>query len=451
MNRPCELALYLHIPFCAARCAYCDFNTYAGLETFFEPYVSALALETRRAGEAAGHPSAPTLFIGGGTPTVLPVPLLAQVLEACFDAFELDAHAEITCEANPGTADQAHFAALRSPGINRLSLGVQSFDDAELRWLGRIHSAREVERAFSAARSAGFDNINLDLIFGFPGHEQASWRRTLNRALALGPEHLSLYSLTVEPNTPLGRQVRRGLVSHPDDDLAADLYQLACDLLARHGYVHYEISSWARGTHLQVDRDPAGQVSATQARAIDHETRMLSAGSPSMSAIQLPASPRPHPGFCPSRPSRPRRTGRGDRDSFLYCRHNLVYWRGEPYLGFGAGAHSYHGARRWWNVKSVPRYIARVEAGGAPRAGGERIGTRLAMAETMMLGLRLLQEGVPGERFRTRFGIGIEEAFGAEIDGLVARGLLERLPDRVRLTPNGWLLGNRVFAEFMPP
>jgi oxygen-independent coproporphyrinogen-3 oxidase len=430
MNRTCEPALYLHIPFCAARCAYCDFNTYAGLQAFFEPYVSALALETRRAGEAAGHPYVPTLFVGGGTPTVLPVPLLAQALEACFDTFDLDSHAEITCEANPGTADQAHFAALGSLGINRLSLGVQSFDDAELRWLGRIHSAREAERAFLAARGAGFDNINLDLIFGFPEHEPASWRRTLERAVDLGPEHLSLYSLTVEPNTPLGRQVRRGLVSRPDDDLAADLYELGCDLLAKHGYVHYEISSWARRANQRVNKS-AGALSGIRHLPSASDTHHADSG------FQLLPDPEP--------------ARDGAASSFLYCQHNLVYWRGQPYLGFGAGAHSYRGARRWWNVKSVPRYIARVEAGGAPRAGSERISTRLAMAETMMLGLRLLQEGVPRERFRARFGIELDEAFGAEIDRLVARGLLERLPDRVRLTANGWLLGNRVFAEFMPP
>jgi oxygen-independent coproporphyrinogen III oxidase len=426
-------ALYLHIPFCAARCHYCDFNTYAGLEGLFEPYLSALGWEIRRAGEARSRPPARTLFIGGGTPTVLPIPLLAQALEACFDVFVLDPAAEITCEANPGTTDQAHFAALRALGVNRLSLGVQSFDDEELRWLGRIHSALDAERAFAQARAAGFDNINLDLIFGLAGSRKQEagsrkdvtlrmtpeshsdpaqvgrWQRTLERAVALGPEHLSLYSLTVEPHTPLGRRVHRGLVSEPDDDLAADLYQLACDFLARHGYVHYEISNWARGTNQRI-------------------SNQLSAISYQPSAIPNPQSPIPN-----------------------QCAHNLVYWRREPYLGFGAGAHSFDGARRWWNVRTVPRYIERVEAGRSPRAGGERIGRRLAMGETMMLGLRLLEEGVPSERFRAQFGIELEEAFGAEIDRLVSLGLVERLPDRMRLTPAARLLGNRVFAEFMPP
>jgi oxygen-independent coproporphyrinogen-3 oxidase len=428
-------ALYIHIPFCAARCGYCDFNTYAGLEALFEPYVAALSREIRQAGEAAGRPHAATIFIGGGTPTVLPAALLAQVLDACTTAFDVSPSAEITCEANPGTTDRARFASLRALGVNRLSLGVQSFDDAELRWLGRIHTAADAARALCDARAAGFENISLDLIFGLPedprqeagiwgfgeeatehapaGHSERvgreirtaasyqrrishlSWRCTLARAVDLDPEHLSLYSLTVEPGTPLGRQVRRGRVPAPDDDQAADLYQAACEVLAAHGYFHYEISNWARGTEqpLAMSHQPS---------AIGH-----------------------------------------------YCRHNLVYWRRQPYFGFGAGAHSFDGTRRGWNVRSVARYIERVQAGRSPRAGGERIGRPAAMGETMMLGLRLLEEGVPDERFRAQFGLDPEDAFGAEIAGLTAGGLLERLPDRLRLTPAGVLLGNRVFAEFM--
>jgi oxygen-independent coproporphyrinogen-3 oxidase len=214
----------------------------------------------------------------------------------------------------------------------------------------------------------------------------------------LGPEHLSLYSLTVERGTPLARRVRQGIVAAPDDDLAADLYEAACDTLARYDYVHYEISNWAR--RVTTDHGPS-------------------------SIVHRPSS------------------------IANYCQHNLVYWRREPYLGFGAGAHSFDGVRRAWNVRSVPRYIRRVETGRSPRSGGERIGWRLAMSETMMLGLRLVEEGVPDERFRAQFGVDIEDAFGTEIGALVARGLLERLPDRVRLTRAGVLLGNRVFAEFM--
>ena len=177
---------------------------------------------------------------------MLPPTLLADVLDACREAFDVASDAEITSEANPGTVDQAHFAALAGMGVNRLSMGVQSFDDAELAWLGRIHSAEEAVAAFHAARAAGFANINLDFIFGLPGQDPATWTRTLARAIDLAPEHLSLYSLTVEPGTPLFEQARRGAIAEPDDDLAADLYALACDALAAGGYEQYEISNWAR-------------------------------------------------------------------------------------------------------------------------------------------------------------------------------------------------------------
>jgi oxygen-independent coproporphyrinogen-3 oxidase len=405
-----SLALYLHIPFCAVRCGYCDFNTCAGLEGLFERYTAALIQEIRGAGVARGRPAVCSIFIGGGTPTVLPPALLAAALDACCEAFDVDRDAEITSEANPGTVDQAHFAALRRMGVNRLSMGVQSFDDAELRWLGRIHNAAEAEAAFRAARAAGFANINLDFIFGLPGQDPATWARTLARAIDLAPEHLSLYSLTVEPGTPLAEQVTRGLAAEPDDDLSADLYLAAGEMLAAGGYEQYEISNWAR----------------------------LSRGAEE-----------PRSGGAPLHPCTPAPLPSGQSLGYQ-CKHNLVYWRNEPYLGFGAGAHSFERQRRWWNVRPVPEYIRRVEAGQVPEREGEAIDRRLAMGETMMLGLRLVQEGVEDARFRARFGVGLEDAFDAEIAGLVRRGLLERLPDRVRLTPEGRLLGNQVFAEFLP-
>ena len=380
---PIPQALYIHIPFCAVRCHYCDFNTYAGLEKYFEPYADAVREEIRQAAGEYGRLPIQTIFIGGGTPTVLPPGQLGGILAACREHFAVAPDAEITSEANPGTVDQAHFTALRALGVNRLSMGVQSFDEAELKWLGRIHSAGEAEQAFDAARAAGFTNINLDFIFGLPGQAPGAWARTLERAVGLGPEHLSLYSLTVEAGTPLADSVRRGRVPAPDDDLAADLYLASQDLLAAHGYAQYEISNWAK-------------------------------------------------------------------DASHQCRHNLVYWRDEAYLGFGAGAHSYARDRRWWNVRPVPQYIQRINAGMLAVSGQETVGRRLEMGETMMLGLRLVLEGVGESGFRARFGVSLDEAFGEELAAVTARGLIERLPARVRLTAEGRLLGNRVFAEFLP-
>ncbi len=380
-----SLGLYIHVPFCERKCPYCDFNTYAGLQRLYAPYARALAREITLAGEALSHPPARTVFLGGGTPTVLPTELLGEILEAVRRAFALLPDAEITAEANPGTVDRARFAGLRALGVNRLSMGAQSFHDDELRFLGRIHSAEDVERAFAAARAAGFDNVNLDLIYGLPGQPVDKWRRTLAQAVALGPEHISCYALTVEAGTPLARWVEERRVSPPDDDLAADLYEEAEASLAAAGYEHYEISNWAR-----------------QAEA-DHRAQ-----------------------------------------------HNLIYWRNEPYLGFGAGAHSSLGGRRWWNVRAPEAYIRRLESGEGVTEGEETIDETLAMGETMMLGLRLVQEGVSREAFAKRHGRDLEEVYADELQELERWGLIERSRARVRLTRRGRLLGNQVFRRFLP-
>jgi len=380
-----SLGLYIHVPFCERKCPYCDFNTYAGLQRLYAPYARALAREITLAGEALSHPPARTVFLGGGTPTVLPTELLGEILEAVRRAFALLPDAEITAEANPGTVDRARFAGLRALGVNRLSMGAQSFHDDELRFLGRIHSAEDVERAFAAARAAGFDNVNLDLIYGLPGQPVDKWRRTLAQAVALGPEHISCYALTVEAGTPLACWVEEGRVPPPDDDLAADLYEEAEASLAAAGYEHYEISNWAR----QAEADYRAQ-------------------------------------------------------------HNLIYWRNEPYLGFGAGAHSSLGGRRWWNVRAPEAYIRRLESGEGVTEGEETIDETLAMGETMMLGLRLVQEGVSREAFAKRHGRDLEEVYADELQELERWGLIERSRARVRLTRRGRLLGNQVFRRFLP-
>ncbi len=388
-----SLSLYVHIPFCQRKCPYCDFNTYAGLNRLFEPFTAALVDEIRQAGAARGRPAVRTLFLGGGTPTVLPVELLAQVIDACRSAFDLLPDAEISSEANPGTVDVSRFAALRRMGVNRLSMGVQSFDPAELEFLGRIHSDGEAAEAVHAARAAGFDNINLDFIYGLPDQSPATWQRTLEQALTLAPEHISLYSLTIEEGTPFGEWAAAGRLAQPSPDLAADLYELADEVLSSAGYVQYEISNWAKS---------------------DQSTN-----------LPLPNPP-------------------------LACRHNLTYWRNEVYLGFGPGAHSSEGGQRWAIIRSVPDYIEHVQRAASTVDFVEDIDDRLAMGETMMLGLRLVREGVTFERFEQRHGRSMLDEFGAEIMRLERLGLLEMLPDRVRLTRNARLLGNVVFAAFLP-
>ena len=386
-DHPQPSSLYVHVPFCQSKCAYCDFNSYAGLERLQEPYVEALLTEMglRSARPAGGarwpEPMLQTIYLGGGTPTALSAELLARVLAACRAHWRVSPNAEITVEANPGTLDQAKLATLLEQGLTRLSLGVQTFDDALLRQLGRIHTAQEAIDSFHLARRAGVANINLDLIYGLPGASQEAWQAALDQALALGPDHLSLYALTLHDETPLARSIAQGRAPALDDDLAADMYLWAMETLAQAGYLHYEISNWAR----------------------------------------FPAA---------------------------ICRHNLTYWLDLPYIGLGAGAHGYLDRRRYWNVAHPAGYIARLSQGREPAEEDEAIGRATEMSETMLLGLRLM-EGVSYARFAERFGEDMRAIYRSEIDELARLGLLYADQEGIRLAPRGYLLGNDVFERFL--
>lgn len=393
-----SVSLYLHIPFCQSKCSYCDFNSYAGLESLIPSYVSALLAEMELWREPTQHMSVATIFFGGGTPSLLPLPEVERIMTALRQRFRLADDAEVSFEANPGTIDCPYLQRLRSLAVNRLSLGVQSFHNDELATLGRIHTAAEACEAYAAARQAGFDNVNLDLIYGLPRQRMTAWQDTVREAIALRPDHLSLYALTLEEGTPLADDIARGRLPPPDADLAADMYLWAEDALAAAGYQHYEISNWA-----------------------------------------LP--------------------GR-------HCRHNLAYWLNEAYLGLGAGAHSCFAGFRFANVKDPHRYIPQVEesakgdgrpADGLPPflaglrhiASAQQMTTARAMAETVVLGLRLV-EGLPLKEFRRRFGQELMSVYGAQVEELEALGLLERANGCLRLTRSARLLGNEAFQRFLP-
>jgi oxygen-independent coproporphyrinogen-3 oxidase len=393
-----SVSLYVHIPFCQAKCSYCDFNSYAGLESLMPFYVSALLSEMALWREPTQRMNVATVFLGGGTPSLLPLAEVERIMTGLRQRFRLAADAEVSFEANPGTMDRAYLQGLRSLGVNRLSLGVQSFHDDELGTLGRIHTAAQAREAYQAARHAGFDNVNLDLIYGLPCQTMSAWQYSVREAVALRPDHLSLYALTLEEGTPLADDVAGGRLPPPDADLAADMYVWAEEALAAAGYRHYEISNWA-----------------------------------------LP-----------------------DR----HCRHNLACWLSEPYLGFGAGAHSCFGGFRFANVKDPRRYVPLVEESakaGDRRAEGlpallaglghvafaEQITPARAMAETVVLGLRLI-EGLPLVEFRRRFGQELMSVYGAQVQELEALGLVERADGCLRLTADGRLLGNEAFQRFLP-
>ncbi len=396
-----KTALYVHVPFCLQRCAYCDFNTYSGLLSLRLDYVDVLRQEIRQRAALYPEIEATTLYFGGGTPSLLPPEMVGAVIADAQQYFSLSPEAEVTLEANPGVADAASLAALRAAGVNRLSLGVQAAHAAELRMLGRVHTWDEAVRAVAAARQAGFDNLSIDLIYGLPGHTLARWEQTLARGLTLDPQHLSLYALTLEPETPLAQAVDAGKLPFPDPDLAADMYERASEVLREAGFWQYEISNWARGLH------------------------------PPDTPWALP------PG------------GATESIGPWVGRHNLVYWRNQPWLGLGAGAYSWLRQRRWGNTRHPVHYIEEGQAGRWPEVDVEIISPALERGETLMLGLRLA-EGVSDAGFRARFRVGLIEAYGGTVAQLAAAGLVEWDGARLRLSARGRLLGNQVFGAFLP-
>jgi oxygen-independent coproporphyrinogen-3 oxidase len=403
------LSLYLHLPFCTVRCAYCDFNTYAGLEAQMGPYARALAREIRGVGEAGGRPAAHTIFLGGGTPSLLPLDLHRELFIALRESFTLTPDCEVTLEANPGTVTRAYLAGLRELGVNRLSFGVQSSHPHELRLLDRLHLFGDVVQAVSWARAAGFDNLNLDLIFAIPQQTLAMWQATLNRVLALGPEHVSAYALSLEHGTPLRAWVYRGLLPMPDPDLVADMYEWASETLERNGFVQYEISNWAK------------DVASGELRVAGDDNQQSKIRNPKFA-----------------------------------CRHNVQYWRNEPYLGFGAGAHGWAEGVRYSNVLAPAAYIQRMSADEvrpyplSPAVSQSILTEQVdAMGEMMMVGMRLVREGVSSAEFERRFGVSLAARYPRELATLRQRGLIEWDGERARLTRGGRLLGNEVFREFL--
>lgn len=408
-------SVYIHVPFCRHRCAYCDFNTYAGLENLIPDYVEAVQNEIQILTNSADQRfPVHTVFFGGGTPSLLSASAIAKIVHTLDDGFDFTSDAEISLEANPGTLSPTYLKDLRATGVNRLSLGMQSAHPLELAFLERQHRFHDVLESVKWARRAGFDNLSLDLIFGLPEQAIKIFERSLTQAMNLAPEHLSLYSLILELGTPMQNWAARGLISEPDPDLAAEMYELADGMLKDSGYVQYEISNWARRN------DKWGKGNGDQ--------------------HPLPCVP-----FSTLRWS---------------CHHNLQYWRNQPYLGFGAGAHGFVGGVRTSNTLAPATYIQRLSQTAIlspfphtpATVSAQIIDRKTEMAETMMMGLRLTFEGVSRIAFQTRFDQDIYAEFTSQIDRLITWGLLEWCGaenEILRLTPRGRLLGNRVFSEFL--
>jgi putative oxygen-independent coproporphyrinogen III oxidase len=325
------LGVYVHVPFCAARCGYCDFNTYTaaelpggGARRVFAQYAEAeLRLARRVLGDDGRRPVS-TVFFGGGTPTLLPADDLVRVLRAIDRELGVAPGAEVTVEANPESVDARALAALREGGFTRISLGMQSAAPHVLAALERAHTPGRAGQAAAQARAAGFEHVSLDLIYGAPGERDEDWQASLDAALAAGPDHVSAYALIVEPGTRLAAQVRRGEVTPADDDAQAPRYEMADEALSRAGLGWYEISNWATGEDAR-------------------------------------------------------------------CRHNLGYWRGGSWWGVGPGAHSHVGGVRWWNVLHPTAWAARLDAGRSPAAGREVLDAATRHLERVMLEVRLVE------------------------------------------------------------
>lgn len=372
------LGLYIHIPFCRSKCAYCDFYSLSGQEKHMDDYQRALLSHLAESAPTAGSYRVDTVYFGGGTPSFYGEKRLKELLKHIKKLYRVDKDAEITMEANPDSVDEKMLKRLRRAGFNRISLGVQSADDAQLSSIGRPHTFRQACQAVEWARKAGFENLSLDLIYGLPGQTAESWQNTVEQVLALSPDHISAYGLKVEEGTPLFLRVQNG-EQIPDDDAQADCYLWTVERLAQAGYVQYEISNFAR--------------------------------------------------------------------KGLLSRHNLKYWMTHPYMGFGPGAHSDFGGRRYSFLRDLNGYIKGVLEGGSVVDEDEQIPERERSGEYLMLRLRTTH-GIEEWEYRREYFMNftpIEE----KLKEFEQVGLVCRNEKRWRLTPKGFLLSNHIISTLL--
>jgi oxygen-independent coproporphyrinogen-3 oxidase len=383
-----KLGVYIQVPFCQTKCSYCNFHTGVVPARRFAPYVEAVCREIRshsslRGASGVSLPAGLTVdsvYIGGGTPSLLEPRLLGEILQAIRNSFSC-ALDEVTLEADPETIEAEKAAEWAAAGINRISFGVQSFIDDELKAAGRRHRAADVYQGVGMLRNLGFANISFDLIAGLPKQSEASWGRSLEELIALSPEHVSTYIMEIDEGSRLGLEVLKGGSRYsarelPNEELMADFYALAQRELRSAGYQQYEISNWAK------------------------------------------------PGFA--------------------SRHNLKYWRREPYLGFGAGAHSFSGTERWANVHDAAAYVASVAAGQSAVESIDTVTRELAFEEELFLGLRQLA-GIDLDRIERQYGVDLEE----KLLHLASRGMVEREGNMLRLPADKLSVSNEIIVELL--
>lgn len=374
------LGLYIHIPFCISKCPYCDF--YSGTDdSLMGRYTDALVLHMEDYAESASSYDVDTVYFGGGTPTSMPVACLLDVTDGIYDNFTLREDTEFTVEANPATVTYSGLKKLRRAGVNRLSIGLQSADDGELKALGRVHTFDDFRESYDFARKAGFRNINVDLMYGIPGQTEDSLAETLAKVAALDPEHISLYGLRIEDGTPFAK--KRDTLDLPGEDAECAMYFSAIDFLAENGWAQYEISNFAK---------PGKQ-----------------------------------------------------------CLHNLRYWNCEEYIGFGPGAHSYFGGRRFAYRRDTEAYIRNLEyQGSVPDILSEDYALKPSerLGEYVMLRLRLT-DGVDSDAFAAKFGVSFEKMFGKYLPMYIENGFMENIGRKYRFTPKGMFVSNYILSAML--
>lgn len=376
-----DCGLYIHVPFCLQKCNYCDFVSYTYQNELAESYLLALFHEITLLSQKYNHPSLKTVYLGGGTPTCLTGRELARLLTVVKENFSVNVRdAEITCELNPATVSEQDLWLMREAGFNRLSMGVQTFDPNLLRYLGRTHDVKDVIETYQKVRKVGFDNISLDLIFAIPGQTKEIWEDSLHQALALQPEHLSLYNLKIEEGTPFHQEYLEGKLIPVNEDLDLWMYEKGITTLNRAGLHQYEISNFAQ--------------------------------------------------------------------SGCESRHNLRYWRYQPYLAIGPGAHGFDGSLRYANHRSLKEYIGLLKQKKLPIEEVLHLTQQDRMEEFVFMGLRLLK-GISLKEFEQRFGQPLLTIYKQQVDKLQDLGFLELEGDHLALTKKGIPLGNEVFAEFL--
>lgn len=405
-----RLEIYIHIPFCVKKCDYCDFLSMCCDENIKKEYVQALIREIELSQEKMKDYVVCTVFIGGGTPSLLDGRYIEQIMEVLKENCEISDNAEITIECNPGTVNQDKLTAYRRAGINRISFGLQSANDEELRAIGRIHDYAQFEESFRLAREAGFDNINVDIMSALPEQKIENYEKTLEKVLALNPEHISAYSLIVEEDTPLNDRVNealeKGIQILPDEDTERGMYYLTEEKLKAAGYHRYETSNYSKEGYE--------------------------------------------------------------------CRHNVGYWKRIEYLGFGLGAASLYQGTRYSNTDELSQYISLLLDGRDEEKNFtgihdyfqddiwniqedvlsvlegkiQKLSRNDMMEEFMFLGLRMI-EGVSMKKFQEDFGKSYESVYGKVTEKLIGQGLIEQNGDNVRLTKRGEDVSNYAMSEFL--